>query len=69
MKSRPARGEPARAGSEPGDVLGNEIDADTDPTIVEAECRELGLDWKDIFLRRGNAHLRDHAVLDTIRAI
>lgn len=43
--------------------------ADTDPTIVEAECRELGLDWKDIFLRRGDAHLRDHAVLDTIRTI
>lgn len=41
----------------------------TDPEFMAKECAEYGLDWKDVWLLRGEAMLRELEVADFLRAI
>lgn len=41
----------------------------TDPEFMAKECDEYGLDWKDVWLLRGEAMLRELEVADFLRAL
>ncbi|XOV87809.1 MAG: phosphotransferase [Pseudomonadota bacterium] len=42
---------------------------DTDPAIIEKECAELGVDFRDVLLLRAEAGLRDWGVVETLEKI
>lgn len=42
---------------------------DTDISLVERECANLGLDWQDVLLLRGESALRDWQVVDFIQSL
>ncbi len=42
---------------------------DTDPAIIEKECADLGIDFRDVLLLRAEAALRDWNVVETLEKI
>ncbi len=43
--------------------------AQTDETLLDQECREHGLDWKEVWLMRGEAMMQEQGVPDFLRGI
>ncbi|MBB3775378.1 hypothetical protein FHS52_001347 [Erythromicrobium ramosum] len=43
--------------------------AQTDATLVERECSEHGLDWKEVWLLRGEAMMQEQEVPAFLKAI
>lgn len=43
--------------------------AQTDETLLDQECREHGLDWKEVWLMRGEAMMQEQDVPDFLRGI
>ena len=41
----------------------------TDPALIQAECEHLGVDWKEVFILRGDRMLQDVGALDFLKAI